>query len=103
MLHIDDFGNIITNISNEDVKVMQIREGDTLHLRLKNQTTRLRFCAAYGEVPAKSLLALVGSHGFLEVSVNQGNAAKKFKVKAGDALLISLEGGVKKLDFVGFG
>jgi len=90
VLHIDDFGNIITNISNEDIKKTGLQEGCMLRLRLKSRFTKLRFCATYGGVSAKIPLALIGSHEFLEISVNQGNAAKKFGVKVGDGLVVSL-------------
>jgi len=35
-------------------------------------------------------LAIIGSGGFLEVSVNQGSASRKFKAKIGDPLHVSL-------------
>jgi hypothetical protein len=84
IVYIDEFGNIISNISTEDLKRLGAKESGFLNLKFKEKVFRLRFCSAYGDVSAKQPLALVGSHGFLEISVNQGNAAKKFKVKIGD-------------------
>lgn len=84
IVHIDDFGNVISNISIEDLKRIGAKENCFLNLQLKEKTFRLRFCSTYGAVSAGQPLALVDSHEFLEVSVNQGNAAKKFKVKIGD-------------------
>lgn len=86
VVHIDDFGNIISNISIEDLKKIGAKENRFLDIRFRGKALRLRFCSAYGDVSAKQPLALLGNHEFLEVSVNQGNAAKKFKVKTGDSV-----------------
>jgi len=91
VLHIDDFGNIITNISQKDLKKAGITEGSKLSIKLKGKTIKMKFCSTYGEAPVKTLLALIGSHDFLEIVVNQGNASKKFKTKAGNSVTISLE------------
>jgi hypothetical protein len=91
VLHIDDFGNIITNITSKNLEKIEAKRQKFLTVRLMNKTSKIRFCKAYGDVTAKDMLALIGSHDFLEISVNQGNASKKLKTKAGDALTVSLE------------
>jgi S-adenosylmethionine hydrolase len=90
VLHIDDFGNIVSNISAGDLAKMGIQEGCPLHLKLKGETLILKLCSAYGEVPAKKPLGIVGSSDFLEISINKGNASKTFKVKTGDPICVSL-------------
>jgi S-adenosylmethionine hydrolase len=90
VLHIDDFGNIITNIRDKAFKKTRIKKGAALQLRLKDKILKLKFCSAYGETQIKKPLALIGSHDFLEISVNQGNASEKFGAKAGDAVTILL-------------
>jgi hypothetical protein len=42
----------------------------------------------YGEVAKGRLLLLYGSGGQLEISVNQGSAAKMLKVDAGQAIFL---------------
>jgi hypothetical protein len=86
ILHIDDFGNVITNISEEELRKTGIREGDDLQVELKGNTIRSKLCTAYGQVEAQHPLAIIGSHGFLEISINQGSAAKRFKVKIGETV-----------------
>jgi len=88
VMHVDDFGNIISNISIEDLRKIDVREGCFLNVTFKQKIFSLRFCSTYGDISIKQPLALVGSHEFLEISVNQGNAAKKFKVNAGDPILL---------------
>ena len=89
ILHIDDFGNIICNISAKTIKDAGFHEGDSLLVTLGNKTLNLPFCSAYGEVHAGALLALIGSSNFLEVAVNQGTTLKLFDVNVGDAFRIS--------------
>jgi len=88
VLHIDDFGNMVTNISRTEFEKTGIRKGAMLRLRLRDkEAIKLRFCSTYGEVPVGKPLALIGSHDFLEISTNQGNASKKLGARAGDTVV----------------
>jgi S-adenosylmethionine hydrolase len=51
---------------------------------------KLKFCKAYGEAKPREPLALIGSHDYLEISVNQGSAAVKFGSKPGDGIAVGL-------------
>jgi hypothetical protein len=86
ILHIDDFGNVVTNVSMKELERIGVKEGDVLHVKLKEDVAKLKLCVAYGEVEARQPLAIIGSHNFLEISVNQGNAAKRFRTKIGDTI-----------------
>lgn len=90
VLHVDNFGNIITNISAEDFEKTQIEEGSVFRLKIKGKVVRLRFCSAYGEAQVGKPLALLGSHNFLEVSVNQEDAAKRFGARVRDTVAVLL-------------
>jgi len=82
IIHIDGFGNIITNLREEDCELMGTKK--TVKLKLKNTRLKLKLCKAYSEVKAQQPLAIIGSHNFLEISMNQGNAAENFQTRAGD-------------------
>jgi S-adenosylmethionine hydrolase len=86
VIHVDDFGNIITNIGAKDLKPM--RTAKTVKLRMKNTRFTLELCRAYGEAEDQEPLAIIGSHNFLEVSINRGDASKFFKVKNGDKVIL---------------
>ncbi len=86
VIHVDDFGNLITNITAKALQKAGISEGLSISIRLEGKTLRLRLCSAYGEVSAQQPLAIIGSSDFLEVSVNQGDASEKFNAKAGSPL-----------------
>ena len=87
VLHVDGFGNIITNINEREVA--QSRVKDAVSVELPSCKLKLKLCKAYGETEPREPLALIGSHGFLEIALNQGNAAKRFKTKAGDRVTVS--------------
>jgi len=89
ILHIDDFGNVISNITAEDLKKMGFHESDSLLVRLGGKTLSVRFCSAYGEVPAGTPLALIGGSNFLEVAVNRGSASTVLGAKVGEAFHVS--------------
>ena len=91
VLHIDDFGNIISNILAEDLERAGFREGDSLLVTLASKTLNMLFCSAYGQVPVGAPLALIGSSNFLEVAVNQRSASAIFNVKVGEAFCVSGE------------
>jgi len=89
IVHIDDFGNVVTNISEKELEKIGIHKGRFLHVKLGDKTLKIKFCSAYSEVPIQSPLTIIGSSDFLEVAVNQGDASKTFNVKTGDTIQVS--------------
>ena len=89
VLRIDDFGNLITNVASSDLAEAGIEPTKLLCIRLKGTLLRLRLCKTYGEAPLRSTLALIGSHDYLEIAVNQGSASRRLRAKVGDALVVS--------------
>jgi S-adenosyl-L-methionine hydrolase (adenosine-forming) len=77
----DSFGNLVTNIPS---KVAGFKPGDVLEIQKK----RTSFQKSYGFCKAGEPLALIGSHGYLEIAVNQGNAAAYFNKKQGDEIIL---------------
>ena len=89
ILHIDGFGNIISNISAEDLTKNGFRTGTNLMVTIGNKHLTLKLLSAYGEAPAGTPMALIGSSNFLEAAVNQGNASELFEAKTGEAFRVS--------------
>ena len=85
IVFIDDFGNIITNIPR-DVVLDKADFGTELFIF----GCEIPLLQTYGLVEDGDALALIGSHGFLEISINCGNAAKIFKIKNGDKIDVKL-------------
>lgn len=86
VIHIDGFGNMITNFNEKELESMGIK--GMVNIKLKNTRLKLKLCKAYAEVEARKPLAIIGSHNFLEISINQGNAADTFKTKVGDKVTL---------------
>jgi S-adenosyl-L-methionine hydrolase (adenosine-forming) len=81
VIHIDNFGNIVTNLSLQEIE--EFAAGRAWGVAIgSHQITR--FAHTYGEVKAGAALMLIGSNGFLEIALNQGDAAKNMRVKTGD-------------------
>ncbi|MDO8727545.1 MAG: S-adenosyl-l-methionine hydroxide adenosyltransferase family protein [Candidatus Methanoperedens sp.] len=81
VIFIDDFGNIVTNISSD---LISFQPGDIMEIDKKSAV----FQRSYGFCKHGEPLALIGSHGFLELAENQGSAANFFKKKQGDEIII---------------
>lgn len=81
IIFIDTFGNIITNISSV---MVDYKSGDMLEIWGK----RVTFQGSYGFSGKGEPLALIGSHGYIEVAVNHGSSAQFFGKKQGDGIII---------------
>jgi S-adenosylmethionine hydrolase len=79
----DSFGNVITNIPEEIVLKFS-----SFGSQIEINSRRISFVQTYGFVREKEPLALIGSHRFLEIAVNKGNAARQFGLKSGDKVVV---------------
>ncbi|MEX0845881.1 MAG: SAM-dependent chlorinase/fluorinase [Balneolaceae bacterium] len=88
VVHIDRFGNLITNISEELIddhikrKDVKIYVGNTM---LKKVVT------TFGDVEEGEPVAFIGSSGMLEIGINKGNAARMLSVDKGAQISIVLQ------------
>lgn len=85
IFHIDGFGNIVTNVSNEIGK-LGLAFGDKVSLTLEKRRFQARFVRTYSDLDGKELGVLVGSHGFVEVACREASAADKLRVRIGSAV-----------------
>lgn len=83
VIYIDTFGNIVTNISSD---MVDFKPGDFVEI----QTKQVLFHKTYGVCKKGEPLALIGSHGFLEIAINCGNAALYFGKKPDDEIIIKI-------------
>ena len=86
VVHIDRFGNVVTNLHSRDLGKTVMRYGSGFKLKRKGKTVKLKLCRTYSDVQVGALLGLIGSHGFLEIAINQGSAAKRLAVTQGSKL-----------------
>lgn len=84
IIHIDRFGNAITNIGIEQVT----REYKGTCEVMGRRKVRCALAPFYSAVPVNSPVAVMGSNGFLEIAVNGGSAAQRFGLNAGDVVIV---------------
>ncbi|MBD2773272.1 SAM hydrolase/SAM-dependent halogenase family protein [Iningainema tapete] len=78
--YIDHFGNLVTNIHGSYV------HSKTWCVKAKELT--IPGCQTYSEVPVGDALALVGSHGWVEIAINSGNAQSQLQMQLGNIVKI---------------
>lgn len=88
IISIDRFGNLITNITRIHVESLALGQKDREVIIGKKKVFGLS--KTYADVSNGKPLILIGSAGFLEISVNQGNAQKYFNVDRGSKISICL-------------
>ncbi len=74
--HIDNFGNLITNIKGSDLP----QKAQTLAIEVGNKVIP-GLSLTYGT--GEELLALIGSSGYLEISLKEGDASHFLKAEVG--------------------
>lgn len=104
VIQIDRFGNVITSLGHVSwrsetrlsltpafgqKRVQLPFEAQAVRMRL-NDTVITSVNRTYSDAPRGGLLALVGSSGYLEVSVNQGDAADRLDATVGDRVELEL-------------
>ena len=77
----DRFGNLITTIEGQRV------EGKTWSVAMGSQ--QLQGQTTYGQVERGQPVALVGSHGWVEIAVNGGSAKDYFGLDIGETVRVS--------------
>lgn len=88
VLRVDNFGNLMTNLTPADLPAVA-SEGRAFRLRVgKGEITRLVQRYAQGQ-PGEPI-AVVGSSGFLEISVNKGNASRLLGIGRGAEVVVEL-------------
>lgn len=80
VIHIDRFGNAITNVPSETLE-KQGPVGKWTITAGKSEINSIE--RTYGRVRTGEPLALTGSTGFIEIAVNQGNAASELELGLG--------------------
>lgn len=80
VVHVDHFGNAITNISREHLEAE--RDGRRLKCYAGNAIIENLY-TTYATVDAGEPLLLFGSSGYLEIAVNTGNAADLLDIRKG--------------------
>jgi len=90
IVYVDRFGNLITNFSRNQFKeYLDSSEQRRFAFRMGDHTIS-RISQSYTEGEKDEIIAIFGSSGCVEFSVNQGNAAKLTSLGAGTDILFKV-------------
>jgi S-adenosyl-L-methionine hydrolase (adenosine-forming) len=88
--YVDHFGNLITNIPGYFLPQKQGTVIINISKTVKNTQTKfsisLPIGQTYNDTKTGELIMLIGSHGWLEIALNGGNAQNKLGLKIGTTL-----------------
>jgi S-adenosylmethionine hydrolase len=87
VIHIDHFGNCVTNITQRELTKKMIKDGLRLKIQAQEVVTLRRYFAE--ETRPREVFCVWGSAGFLEIAVKNQSAAKLLKVKRGDSVVVT--------------
>jgi len=83
IVHVDRYGNLITNIPGEMIKEKDFETGTLIHITINDKLVTATFAKTYGDVPEGAWLALVNAQNLLEIARNLRNAGKTLKASTG--------------------
>ncbi len=86
VLHIDEFGNVITNIPQKELN--KLIEYPRLVVKLRGKRFPVKVVGTFSELGKRELGVLVGSHGTLEIASPEASAAKRLGARTGGALRV---------------
>lgn len=85
VIYVDNFGNCYTNIRNEDIEGVRASV-------ISVADKEINWLALYfAEAAPGDALALVNSSGYLEIAINQGNAARELGISVGEPIIVKTE------------
>ena len=87
VLHIDRFGNLITNI---DAEMLSAMDRTRINVRIAGRQVH-GLVGTYADGASGQIVALIGSGGRLEVALRDGSAAAALGVRMGDEVSVTLD------------
>jgi hypothetical protein len=91
VLKVDRFGNLVTNITPQDVPMLFGADPAPFRISVgKHEITEIH--SNYSEGAPGEVFGILGSMGFLEIAADRGSAAKIVGTGKGTEVLISLQG-----------
>jgi len=90
VIHVDGFGNLVTNVTYEVLESIGARDASTFKVEISGRTLTLHYVRRFSAVPEGELLLLVAGGGYLEFAVNQGNAEERLGLGKGGKARLTL-------------
>ncbi len=93
VIHVDGFGNLVTNVTYETLERLGVSGEAGFNVKAGGRELDLPYARRFSAVPEGEPLLLVAGGGYLEISVNQGNAAKQLGLGKGDNITLRVKKG----------
>lgn len=88
VLKVDNFGNLVTNLTADDVPKL-LAQGAVFKISINGKEVT-KFLTLYTQGAQGEPFAVMGSSGFVEISVNRGNAARTLGAQRGAEVTVEI-------------
>jgi S-adenosyl-L-methionine hydrolase (adenosine-forming) len=88
VLRIDGFGNLLTNLTPQEIPALTAPDGK-FTVRAGNVEIS-KIVPTFAQGAANEPIAVIGSSGYLEISLNKGNAARTLGISRGAEVTVEL-------------
>jgi len=89
VLHVDGFGNIVTNLTRSHLNRLHLTEGSKVTLTIRGRRLKMRITGTFADLREEEIGLILGSHGFLEIVCREANAGKRLRIKRGTIVRVS--------------
>ena len=89
IIHVDGFGNLVTNVTYEILEDMGVEEGASISAAVGDELYEVPYVRRFSAVPEGGLLLLVAGGGYLEFAVNQGDAHERLGMGKGGRIRLA--------------
>jgi S-adenosylmethionine hydrolase len=90
LLKVDNFGNLITNLTSQDVPELLSESPPAFTITI-NQQTATSLSTSYSSGKPSELFAIMGSSGYLEICTNRDSAARVLNASRGGQVKLMFE------------
>lgn len=88
IIHIDNYHNLVTNISKNDFK--KFTSGSKFEISFRSHKYKVyKLHESYGDVRPGEIVALFTGNDMLEISINKGKAASLLGIRKNDPIVVS--------------
>jgi S-adenosylmethionine hydrolase len=89
VLRVDAFGNLMTNLTVEEVPINVLDVGGPIKLTVNGKPV-LRYAQTFAEGNPGEPIAVLGSAGYVEIAVNRGSAARTLGANRGAEVTLEM-------------
>ena len=89
IIYINQYGNIIANVTQDEFNALGIKVGDYVNIKIGDVVQKAKVGVTYGSVPEGKFVCFIGCNNTLEIAINMDNANKVFKAKLNDKVEVT--------------